>query len=179
MAIVDYPSQVPKPLISISRTQAQTFQLVQPLRGPGYVKRLNNDAPVTYDLTWRMTRDQAAQFQTWFYSMSASGLAMGRNQFQLEVDTEFGKLLHTLQLTPDTFSQTQEAHNVFSYQATAIARKVPIPQWWLDHGDLVNSEFFPYRDLFDIVMNKQITESPIYAERRIFDIVVNEELPEI
>ena len=67
---------------------------MQPLRGPGYVKRLNNDAPVTYDLTWRMTRDQAAQFQTWFYSMSASGLAMGRNQFQLEIDTEFGKLLH-------------------------------------------------------------------------------------
>ena len=156
MAIVDYPSQVPKPLISISRTQAQTFQLVQPLRGPGYVKRLSNDAPVTYDLTWRMTRDQAAQFQTWFYSMSASGLAMGRNQFQLEIDTEFGKLLHTLQLTPDTFSQTQEAHNVFSYQATAIARKVPIPQWWFDHEDLVNSEFFAQRSLFDLVVNEQI-----------------------
>lgn len=156
MAIVPYPPTVPKPLISISRTQAQTFQLVQPLRGPGYVKRLNNDAPVTYDLTWRMTRDQAAQFQTWFYSMGASGLAMGRNQFQLEIDTEFGKLLHTLQLTPDTFSQTQEAHNVFSYQATAIARKVPIPQWWFDHEDLVNSEFFAQRSLFDLVMNQQL-----------------------
>lgn len=159
MAIVQYPPTVPKPLISVSRTQAQTFQLVQPLRGPGYVKRLNNDAPVTYDLTWRMTRDQAAQFQTWFYSMSASGLAMGRNQFQLEIDTEFGKLLHTLQLTPDTFSQTQEAHNVFSYQATAIARKVPIPQWWLDHDDLVQSEFFSHRSLFDLVMNQQLPEA--------------------
>ena len=107
-----------------------------------------------------MTRDQAAQFQTWFYSMSASGLAMGRNQFQLLIDTEWGQLLHTLQLTPDTFSQTQEAHNVFSYQATAIARKVPIPQWWLDHEDLVNSEFFAQRSLFDLVVNEQIP--PLY-----------------
>ena len=74
-------------------------------------------------------------------------------------DEEFGKLLHTLQLTPDTFSQTQEAHNVFSYQATAIARKVPIPQWWFDHEDLVNSEFFAQRSLFDLVMNQQLPEA--------------------
>ena len=33
---------------------------------------------------------------------------------------------------------------------------MPIPQWWLDHEDLVNSEFFAHRGLFDLVVNEQI-----------------------
>ena len=153
MATVTYPAALPKPLINITRSQSPGFQLVQPLAGPGYVKQMTSDSPATYELSWRMSRDKALQFMAWFYAQT--GLNRGFNRFTVSLDTEFGQQPHTFQLTTDNLlPSSQEASNVFSYSATAICRKVPIPAVYTDHADLILLDAYSYRAEIDIAMNQ-------------------------
>ena len=158
MATVAYPAALPKPLINITRSQSPGFQLVQPIAGPGYVKQMTSDSPATYELSWRMSRDKSAQFMTWFYAQT--GLNRGFNRFTISLDTEFGPQDHTFQLTPDNLlPYSQEASNVFSYSATAICRKVPIPAVYTDHSDLILLDAYNYRAEIDIAMNQTWPEA--------------------
>lgn len=161
MATVTYPDSLPKPLLEMSRAQSPSFRMVQPLTGPGYVKRVSTDAPVQYDLTWRMRRDAASMFMTWFYS--ETGAAAGANRFIIKLDTEFGLQDHTLQILPDSLMpMQQEAHNVFSYTASAICRKMPMPEAYRDHADLIVLDAFKYRSGIDVALN-QVWPEPINA----------------
>jgi len=158
MAIVTYPAALPKPLINVTRSQSPGFQLKQPLAGPGYVKQMTSDSPATYELSWRMSRAKAVQFISWFRSPVM--LNEGANKFTISLDTEFGPQDHTFQLTPDNLlPSNQEAGNVFSYTATAICRKAPIPAVYTDHADLIVLDAYNYRAEIDIAMNQTWPEA--------------------
>lgn len=158
MAIVTYPAALPMPLLEMSRTQSPSYRMVQPLAGPGYIKNICNDAPVQYDLNWRMNRETAVQFMSWF--ASHAGANMGANKIVMKLDTEFGLQDHSLQILPDSLMpMQQEAHNVFSYSASAICRKMPIPAVYTDHGDLIATDAYSYRAEIDVAMNQVWPES--------------------
>ena len=153
MAIVDYPANIPLPLLTeTSRSQAGTFRLYEPLAGPVRIKKTSTDAPIQYDMAWRMGIASAQRFMAWFYSVD--GLNQGRNQFIVKLNTEFGLLEHTVQLMPDSLlPATTEAKTVYSYTATGIVRKFPIPDVYIDHYDLLQSDYFDDAVLFDCIVN--------------------------
>lgn len=156
MAIVAYPENIPLPLLTeTSRSQAPTFRTYEPLAGPVRIKKTSSDAPVQYDMTWRMSRIGAQRLMTWFYS--ATGLNQGRNKFTVKLNTEFGLLDHTVQLLPDSLLPvTTEGATVYSYTATCIVRAFPIPQSYLDHNDLLQSDYYDQAALFDLIVNQYL-----------------------
>jgi len=98
-----------------------------------------------------MSRSKAQQFMSWFYGV----LLAGQNKFSISIDTEFGPQEHVFQLTTDNLMpSSQEASNVFSYSATCICRKMPIPAVYTDHVDLITLDAFNYRAEIDIAMNR-------------------------
>ena len=154
MAIVNYPENVPLPLLTeTSRSQAPTFRAYEPLAGPARIKKTSSDAPVQYDIAWRMSRISAQRFMTWFYS--PNGLNRGRNKFTVKLNTEWGLLEHTVQLLPDSLLPvTTEGATVYSYTATGVVRALPIPQSYLDHCDLLQSDYYDNASFFDIIVNQ-------------------------
>jgi hypothetical protein len=105
-----------------------------------------------------MNRETALQFMSWFASQV--GANMGANRIIMKLDTEFGLQDHSLQILPDSLMpMQQEAHNVFSYSASAICRKMPIPSEYTDHADLIALDAYSYRSEIDTAMNSVWPES--------------------
>ncbi len=132
---ITYPTGLPSPLATKSRSQAASFSMLDPRRGPSYTQKTGNDVPTQWDLTFRFDYRQAQRFWLWFEMESY--LDKGANEFELPLRTEFGIVTHTCRFLPDSLVPASSDANVWTYTATITARKLVIPQEYIDAGDLI------------------------------------------
>lgn len=134
LVTVAYPSHLPTFLkASKSRTQPASFRMAEPRRGYAYTQEIGTDTPVFWDVTWRFTRSQAAQFKLWF----EVSIRRGVDEFTMPIDTEFGLIEHVCKFLPDNLLPTQDTGSVWTYSATIMARALVIPQDYIDAADLI------------------------------------------
>ena len=127
-----YPYWLPAPLkAGKSRRQAPGFRVIEPYRGRMYVQPIGTETPVVWDLTFRFTQTQAQAFWLWF----ETGLGKGVEPFQMLLRTEFGNVQHELQFLPDGLLDATEDGPHFTYRAQVLARKLVIPQEYMDDAD--------------------------------------------
>jgi len=149
---VAYPFHLDTVQANKSRTQPATFTITQPRSGPGYVQYLSTDTPVIWDVNFIFDRFDAQSFYAWY--LHSSYLNRGRNEFTMQIRTEFGLVEHTCQFLPDSLLDHGQTGEVHKYSAQIRSRGIEIPQEIEDHLDLVASEYWRYSSLFDITMNK-------------------------
>ncbi len=127
--VVAYPASLPAVLqASKTRTQPAAFRLNGARRGTGYVQKIGTTPPVFWDVTWRFTRAQAAQFAAWF----VNDIRRGADTFTMAIRTEFGLIDHVCQFLPDGMLTTQDTGEVWTYSASIMAREFSIPQDYID-----------------------------------------------
>jgi len=148
---VAYPFHLDTVQANKSRTQPATFTITQPRSGPGYVKNTSIDVPVIWDVNFIFDRYDAQSFFVWFYH--ANYLNRGRNEFTMQLRTEFGLIEHTCQFLPDSLLDHGQTGSVHKYSAQIRAREIVIPQEITDHPDLVTSEYWRYSSLIDYIIN--------------------------
>lgn len=133
MAVL-YPSTLPAPLkAGKSRKQVPAFRAIEPYRGRMYVQPIGTETPVIWSLTFRFTRDQAQAFVIWFKTVLGDGV----EKFTMPIKTEFGYVAHEFQFLPDGLLDCSEDGPMFTYKASAMARKLSIPDQYLDNAESV------------------------------------------
>lgn len=152
MAIA-YPTGLGTVLASKSRTQVSQFSMSDPRRGPSYVQKIGTDTPVFWDVTFRFTKSDAQRFHMWF--QSPAYLDRGLNDFTMDLNTEFGPVTHTCRfLDSDLLPQSSDG-GVYTYTATITARKLIIPDEYLDNPSLIVEldNWAEYGNILDQVIN--------------------------
>ncbi|ECE3714687.1 hypothetical protein DAD08_18450 [Salmonella enterica] len=133
---------------SKARNQLATFQLADPRSGPPYRKRLSDDVPVIWDVSFIFGGDDATIFWSWF----ENAIDRGRTNFILPIATEFGAVDHEVMFLPDSLLPVSEAGSVFTYTAQILARKLVIPDEYPD--DIwVDPDIWKYRSILDPAVN--------------------------
>ncbi|EBG0542799.1 hypothetical protein OUL81_000481 [Salmonella enterica] len=133
---------------SKARNQLATFQLADPRSGPPYRKRLSDDVPVIWDVSFIFGGDDATIFWSWF----ENAIDRGRTNFILPIATEFGTVDHEVMFLPDSLLPVSEAGPVFTYTAQILARKLVIPDEYPD--DIwVDPDIWKYRSILDPAVN--------------------------
>lgn len=132
---IPYPIGLPSPLATKTRSQAATFAQLDPRRGPAYTQKTGDDTPTQWDLTFRFTEQQAQIFWLWF--SQAAYLDGGANEFTLPLRTEFGIVTHTCRFVPDSLMPASNDARVWTYTGKITARKLVIPQSYLDAAELM------------------------------------------
>jgi len=144
---VAYPFHLDTVQANKSRTQPATFTITQPRSGPGYVKHRSVDTPVIWDVNFIFDRYDAQSFFVWFYH--ASYLNRGRNEFTMQLRTEFGLIEHTCQFLPESLLDHGQTGEVHKYSAQIRAREIVIPEAITDHPDLVTSQYWRWAAVID------------------------------
>lgn len=106
-----------------ARNQPAPFLMADPRSGPPYRKRLSNDVPVIWDVTFRFQGDETIIFWSWF----ENGTDRGRKNFIMPIRTEYGMVEHEVTFLPDSLLPVSEDSSVFTYTAQILARKLVIP----------------------------------------------------
>jgi hypothetical protein len=131
-----------------ARNQLAAFQMADPRSGPPYRKRLSDDVPVIWDVTFKFKGDDATIFWSWF----ENAIDRGRKNFILPIRTEFELVDHEVMFLPDTLLPVSEESDVFTYSAQVLARKLIIPDWYPD--DIwVEPGIFKDRNILDPAVN--------------------------
>lgn len=157
MTIIAYPTGLPTFLFAgKSRTQPAQFTESNPRRGPAYTQKIGSDMPVFWDVTFRFNEDDAQRFRMWV--LLAKYLDNGLNEFILPIKTEFGMVDHTCRFLSTSFLDTkQDSPTQFTYTATIMARKLVVPQEYLDNGDYIVElpDWKNYASLLDVTVNQE------------------------
>lgn len=133
MAVL-YPSTLPAPLkAGKSRKQVPAFRAIEPYRGRMYVQPIGTETPVIWDLTFRFTQEQAQVFMLWFEIELGNGV----EKFRAQIRTEFGFVNHEFQFLPDGLLDCSEDGPLFTYKAKVMARKLSIPDQYLNDAESV------------------------------------------
>lgn len=115
------------------RSQPAAFGISEPRRGASYVRATGTDTPVFWEVAFRFTQAEAMVFQLWFREVINRGI----DEFTLPIRTEFGLITHTCRFLPESLMDTSEAGETFGYRATIMARRLEIPQAYLDSAELI------------------------------------------
>lgn len=157
MTIIAYPVGLPTFLFAgKSRNQPAQFTESNPRRGPSYTQKIGSDMPVFWDVTFRFNEDDAQRFQLWV--KLSQYLDNGLNEFILPIKTEFGLVDHTCRFLSTSFLDTkQDSQTSFTYNATIMARKLVVPQSYLDNGDYIVTlpDWKTYASLLDVTINQE------------------------
>lgn len=157
MTIIAYPVGLPTFLFAgKSRNQPAQFTESNPRRGPSYTQKIGSDMPVFWDVTFRFNEDDAQRFQLWV--KLSQYLDNGINEFILPIKTEFGLVDHTCRFLSTSFLDTkQDSQTSFTYNATIMARKLVVPQSYLDNGDYIVTlpDWKTYASLLDVAVNQE------------------------
>lgn len=132
---IPYPTGLPSPLATKTRSQSARYAMLSPRRGPAYAQKTGSDVPTQWQVTFRFTEGQAQSFWLWFNS--ANYLDGGVVKFNLPLRTEFGIVTHECQFVPDSLLPASSEGNVWTYTAEITARKLVIPQEWIDAESIV------------------------------------------
>lgn len=101
-----------------SRRQPAAFAMNNPRRGLGYARSIGTDTPLMWDVTFRFTQTEAADFVLWFTYILDRGL----QSFTLPLMTEYGLISYAVRFMPGTLLDLREEGEVFTYSATLLAR---------------------------------------------------------
>lgn len=157
MTIITYPVGLPTFLFAgKSRNQPAQFTESNPRRGPAYTQKIGSDMPVFWDVSFRFNEDDAQRFKLWV--QLSQYLDNGLNEFILPIKTEFGFVDHTCRFLSTGFLDTkQDSQTSFTYNATIMARKLVVPQEYLDNGDYIVTlpDWRNYASLLDIAINQE------------------------
>lgn len=157
MTIIAYPVGLPTFLFAgKSRNQPAQFTESNPRRGPAYTQKIGSDMPVFWDVTFRFNEDDAQRFKLWV--QLSQYLDNGLNEFILPIKTEFGLVDHTCRFLSTGFLDTQQdSQTSFTYKATIMARKLVVPQSYLDNGDYIVTlpDWKTYASLLDVTVNQE------------------------
>lgn len=157
MTIIAYPAGLPTFLFAgKSRTQPAQFTESNPRRGPSYTQKIGSDMPVFWDVTFRFNEDDAQRFQLWV--KLSQYLDNGLNEFILPIKTEFGFVDHTCRFLSTGFLDAkQDSQTSFTYNASIMARKLIVPQSYLDNGDYIVTlpDWKNYASLLDVAINQE------------------------
>lgn len=115
------------------RTQAAAFSVSDVRQGYAYLEASGTDLPAFWDIELRFTRDEAALFQAWFRDL----LDLGVQTFTMPIDTEFGLVTHEVQFQPGGLLDASEDGETVRYSATIAARRLAIPQGFIDAALLI------------------------------------------
>jgi len=75
MAVIDYPSTLPSPLISnISYMESQRLLVTDLEEGYSATRKRNTNVPVVFNISLLLSQDQLDIFESWFFSDIESGL---------------------------------------------------------------------------------------------------------
>lgn len=156
---IPYPTGLPSPLATKTRSQSASFSMLDPRRGPSYTQKTGNDVPTQWDLTFRFNEQQAQQFWLWF-DLGAY-LDKGANEFILPLRTEFGIVSHTCRFLPDSLVPASSAARVWTYTATITARKLVIPQEYIDAAGLIVElpNWIEFANPLDQLINQYVPQS--------------------
>lgn len=149
-----YPTGLPRPLASKSRSQPAAFSMREPRRGSGYVQSIGTDVPVFWDLQWRFRQSDAARFHMWVRVV----LARGTLPFALPLATEFGDVEHVCQLLPDSLLPHSSEAGVHSYSAQVMARALAYPDGIEAAGEMIAG--LPDWDRWGALLDLAISELP-------------------
>lgn len=118
-AVKRYPPTLPSVVRAMkSRSQPASFAMDTPRRGLGYARSLGTQTPLLWDVCFRLTQTEAAEFALWFvYTINR-----GVDNFTMPIQTEYGLLEYTLRFLPNTPLDLREDGEVFTYKATLLAR---------------------------------------------------------
>lgn len=131
-----YPSTLPAPLrAGKSRKQIPRFRVTSQELGRLYVQPGGFDTPVIWALVFRFTQAQAGAFIQWF----TQELGNGASPFRMQIRTEFGFVGHELQFLPDGLLDCTEDGPLFTYKATVMARRLVIPDEFLQFAPSIIS----------------------------------------
>lgn len=157
MTIIAYPVGLPTFLFAgKSRTQPAQFTESNPRRGPSYTQKIGSDMPVFWDVTFRFNEDDAQRFKLWV--QLSQYLDDGLNEFILPIKTEFGLVDHTCRFLSTGFLDAkQDSQTSFTYNASIMARKLVVPQEYLDNGDYIVTlpDWKTYASLLDVTVNQE------------------------
>lgn len=157
MATIDYPATLPSPLATKTRSQPARYSMLDPRRGPSYSQKTGTDVSTQWSLTFRFTEHHAQIFWLWYETVIDGGVA----KFNLPLRTEFGIVTHECQFVPDSLLPASNDARVWTYTATITARKLVIPQSYLDLSDIIIG--FPnwqeWQEPLDFLINQYNPES--------------------
>lgn len=138
-----------------ARNQLPAFAMSDPRSGPPYRKRLSDDVPVIWNVSFVFTGDDVTIFWSWF----ENGIDKGRKNFILPIATEFGLVDHEVMFLPDSLLSTSESGPAFTYTAQILARQLIIPEQYPD--DIwVEPEIFKDRSILDPAVNWYWPKNP-------------------
>ena len=152
---VAYPFQLRTILrASKSRSQPAAFTVSAPRRGYAYRQKLGTDAPLMWDVRFAFTQDEAVIFRLWFKKITDSGV----EEVVMPIRTEFGTVSYTVQFLPDRLMDTGEEGELFTYQATIMARAEVFPPGYEDAAELIVGlpDWTDWARLLDLAMTQEM-----------------------
>lgn len=134
MTTAAYPTGLPLPLASKTRSQPAAFAMAEPRRGYGYAQETGTDTPVFWNVQFRFSAPDAVRFMLWFRSVINRGI----DEFTLPIRTEFGLVTHVARFLPDSLlDATHDGGQVISYSATIMARAQVVPDAYTEAEELI------------------------------------------
>ncbi|EEJ5117646.1 hypothetical protein CG651_001187 [Salmonella enterica] len=122
---IKWPASLPGIITSgKSRSSPASYRLIIPRVGTGFRKNTSQNVPVSWNVTFKFSRDEASIFWSWFINI----LDRGRNSFILPIKTEFGITDYEVVLLPEKLVPLDESDGTFTYGATIYSRGLIIPK---------------------------------------------------
>ncbi len=152
---VAYPFQLRTILrASKSRSQPAAFTMSEPRRGYAYRQKVGTDVPLLWDVRFAFTQAEAVIFRLWFKKITDSGV----EEVVMPIRTEFGVVSYTVQFLPDRLMDTGEDGDVFTYQATVMARAEVYPAGYEEAADLIVGlpDWTAWASLLDLAVTQEM-----------------------
>ncbi len=150
-----YPFTIPTFLKAAkSRSQAASFSMADPRRGPGYKQAIGTDVPVFWDVRFQFQPDEAIAFQLW----GTQKLNNWMDEFTMPIRTEFGLIEHVCSFLPEGLLPVDEAGPLFSYKAKLMTRAQVIPDQFKAAADLIIGlpRWRDWGDYLDRTVNQEV-----------------------
>lgn len=117
-----YPAGLPRPIdAGFTRAESSYISTVQRHSGTPFYNINADDAPMTFGLTWRFTRNQMEAFRDWLEADNFA--ALNGEQFDINLPTDTGIILQSVSFAPDGAPKIDAITGwVYTVSATVIAR---------------------------------------------------------